>query len=145
MWVKVDRLNNWTATVFGEYENGFFQFCPISDSGEACFRIRDRRQIDGWHDALTAPLEENKWYHIVITYDSSSEDACLYINGELVSRIQDVPALYFLKRLYVDGDIYKPNFEGNIGEVVFYDRALNESDVMNLHGCYLLRSGFDAL
>ena len=144
MWIKVDKLSVWTATVFGEYENGFFQFCPVSDYGQACFRIRDRRQVDGWHDALIPTLEENKWYHIVITYDSASEEACVYVNGELGVMIEEVPALYFLKRLYVGGDIYKPTFEGDIDEVVFYDRALTASDVVNLYSCYVLRNGFDA-
>ena len=43
------------------------------------------------------------------------------------------------------GDIYKPTFEGDIDEVVFYDRALDEMDVLNLYNCYVLRNGFDAL
>lgn len=145
MWIKPDELDTWTATVFAEYENGFFQFCPYSEFGKAVFRIRDRRQIDGWHDAMIPPLETNKWYHIVITYDSYMEEACVYVNGELGSRMEEVPPLYFLKRLYVGGDIYKPTFKGDIDQLVFYDRALTKEDVLNLHNVYLLREGFDAL
>ena len=35
--------------------------------------------------------------------------------------------------------------EYDIDEVVFYDRALDEMDVVNLYSCYVLRNGFDAL
>ena len=94
---------------------------------------------------MIPPLETNKWYHIVITYDSYMEEACVYVNGELGSRMEEVPPLYFLKRLYVGGDIYKPTFKGDIDQLVFYDRALTKEDVLNLHNVYLLREGFDAL
>ena len=145
MWVKTDVNNDWTATVFAEYENGFFQFCPMSEFGKACFRIRDRRQIDGWHDVLYDPLQENVWYHVMITYDSTFEIASLYLDGKLVSKIENVPALYFLKRLFIGGDIYKPTYKGSICEVIFYDRALNSEEIAELYTGYTTMNGFDDL
>ena len=143
-WVKVDRLNVWTATVFAEYENGFFQYCPLSEYGESCFRIRDRRRLDAWCDSVGFPLEPDRWYHIVVTYDSAMEKAVLYIDSKVVGFCENVPALYFPKRLLVGSDIYKDTFEGSICELMFYDRPLDESEVDSLYQEYLAMEGFKA-
>ncbi len=144
MWVKVDRLNSWTATVFGEYENGFFQFCPLSEMGSSCFRIRDRRGVDAWYDTESEPLEVNKWYHIVISYDRMAERAALYKNGQCAGTCENVPAIYFPKRLLIGSDIYKNTFEGYISEVIFYDRALEGAEVSELFNDYISMEDFDA-
>ncbi len=144
MWIKPDRLTKWTATVFGEYENGFFQFCPLSEEGVSCFRIRDRRVVDSWHDTEYQPLQPDKWYHVVITYNRMEERATLYINGVPVSHSEDVPALYFLKRLMIGGDIYKPTFAGSICEVIFFDKSLKDSDVADLYENYITMEDFEA-
>lgn len=143
-WVKVDRLNEWTATVFAEYENGFFQYCPLSEYGQSCYRIRDRRRLDAWCDSLAFPLEPQRWYHLVLTYDSSQEKAILYIDGREVGFCEDVPALYFPKRLLVGGDIYKNTLEGTICELIFYDRALDATEIEEMYQGYISRDDFDA-
>lgn len=144
MWLRPEQITEWTSALFGEYENGFFQFCPMSDRGGACFRIRDRRQVDAWYDSVTAPLEAGKWYHVVIMYNRMAGRGLLYINGELVASCEDIEALYFLKRLYVGSDIYKVSFKGIICEVVFYDKALDHSDVVEMYESYTSMEGFDA-
>jgi len=144
MWLKVDRLIEWSAAIFGEYENGFFQFCPLSGKGESCFRIRDRRYVEGWFDSISEPLKENQWYHIVIMYDRMAGRGSLYINGELAGSCEDVEALYFVKRLFVGSDIYKDSFEGSICEVMFSDRAMKKSEVEELYQEYVSKPDFDA-
>ena len=144
MWVKVDRLNSWTATVFGEYENGFFQFCPLSEMGSSCFRIRDRRGVDAWYDTESEPLEPDKWYHIVISYDRMAERAAMYKNGQCEGTCENVPAIYFPKRLLIGSDIYKDTFQGYICEVIFYDRALEAAEVSELYNEYVAMDDFDA-
>jgi len=144
MWVKVDELNSWTATVFGEYENGFFQFCPLSEMGSSCFRIRDRRGVDAWYDTESEPLVPGKWYHIVISYDRMAERAALYKNGHCEGTCENVPAIYFPKRLLIGSDIYKDTFQGEICEVIFYDRALSSAEVTQLYNDYISMEDFDA-
>lgn len=143
-WVKVDQLNEWTATIFAEYENGFFQFCPLSERGESCFRIRDRRRLDAWCDSVGFPLEPDRWYHIVLTYDESKEKAVLYVDGKVIGFCENVPALYFPKRLLFGSDIYKKTLEGIICELIFYDRPLSEAEVVKLYQDYLAMEDFDA-
>ena len=141
-WVKVDRLNVWTATIFAEYENSFFQYCPLSEQGESCFRIRDRRRLDAWCDSVAFPLETDRWYHVVLTYDSEKEKAVLYIDGKTAGFCENVPALYFPKRLLFGSDIYKNTFEGSICELVFYDRSLTIDEVGALYQEYIGLEGF---
>ncbi|MBQ9119426.1 MAG: EAL domain-containing protein [Lachnospiraceae bacterium] len=143
-WVKVDKLRSWTATIFAEYENGFFQYCPLSEPGEACYRIRDRRRLDAWCDSMGLPLETDRWYHVVMTYDAAREKAVLYIDGLEVGHCEEVPALYFLKRLLLGGDIYKPTLEGSICELIFYDRPLEATEVQKLYRDYISMDGFKA-
>lgn len=137
MWLKVDRAILWSAAIFGEYENGFFQFCPLAENEQSCFRIRDRRIVDGWFDSVSEPLKENEWYHVTLSYHRLSGKASLYINGELKSYCVDVEALYFLKRLFIGSDIYKDSFEGSICEIVFYDRSLEPDDVKDIYEEYI--------
>ena len=144
MWLKVDRLITWSAAIFAEYENGFFQFCPLSERGESCFRIRDRRGLNRWNDSVTEPLEVDCWYHVVIKHDRRKSRASLYINAEEVGFCESVEAIYFPKRLLIGGDIYKECFEGSICEVIFYDRALRHEDIVELHECYTSMKDFDA-
>ena len=143
MWLKVDRLITWSAAIFGEYENGFFQFCPLSEKEQSCFRIRDRRIVDGWFDSVSEPLNENQWYHITLTYHRMSGKASLYIDGELKSYCVDVEALYFLKRLFIGSDIYKDSFEGSICDVIFYDKALDPASVKALYDNYVTDEAFN--
>ncbi len=144
-WVKPDRLSEWTATIFTEYENGFFQYCPLTDLGQSCYRIRDRRRLDAWCDSVAFPLETDRWYHIVSTYDASQEKAILYIDGKEVGCCENVPALYFPKRLLFGSDIYKRTFEGIICELIFYDRPLDATEVARLYQDYLAMEDFDGL
>jgi len=144
MWIKVDRLITWSAAIFAEYENGFYQFCPLSEEGEACYRIRDRRGLNTWNDSVTEPLETDRWYHVIIKHDRRKSRSSLYINAEEVGSCDGVEAIYFPKRLLIGGDIYKDCFEGSICEVIFYDRALRHEDIEELHEYYTSMKDFDA-
>ena len=143
-WVKTDKLGVWSSTIFAEYENGFFQYCPLSEKGESCFRVRDRRGLDAFLDAVSVPLETDRWYHIVMTYNTNIEKSVLYVEGKEVGYCEAVPALYFPKRLLVGSDIYKDTFEGTICELIFYDRPLDASEVAELHESYISMPDFDA-
>lgn len=141
-WLKPEKLNAWTAAIFGEYENGFFAYCPLAWEGHACYRIRDGRQSEGWYDTSSVSLWKNTWTHVVITYNSITEKASVYINGQPVNTIDNVPTLYSLKHLYLGTDVYQEAYQGYICELLFGNAVMSASEIYDLHQSYVTKPDF---
>lgn len=144
MWIKPEVLNTWSAAVFGEYENGFFSYCPYAWEGHSSFRIRDGRQAEAFYDTAAVNIWDNLWTYVVITYNSVIEKTSVYINGALVATMENVPTLYPLKRLLVGGDVYQVPFQGAICELIFFNHVLSFSEITNMHEKYDSAEDFTA-
>jgi hypothetical protein len=77
-------------------------------------------------------IEPGVWTHLAFTYDGST--LRLYVNGEEVES-EPVGMLDLQSKgpLYIgcDGPAYGDHFRGRIDEVRIYDRALDDSEVLN--------------
>ncbi|MBE5939737.1 MAG: EAL domain-containing protein [Lachnospiraceae bacterium] len=147
MWLKPEKNTTWASALFGEYENGFFSFCPLAWEGHCSYRVRDARQAEAFYDTNAVNIWENLWTHVVITYNSIIEKTSLYINGILVATMLDIPSLYPLNLLTVGGDVYQVGYHGSICELTFYNHVLSFSDIASLHEKYVTAedfTGFDA-
>ncbi len=144
MWIKPEEHSIWSAAVFGEYENGFFAYCPYAWEGHSSYRVRDGRQAEAFYDTAAVSLWRNLWTHVIITYNSVIEKTCLYINGELVSSMIEVPTLFPLTVLAVGGDVYQVPFKGNVAELIFYNHVLSFSDIIAMHENYKKQENFIA-
>ena len=81
------------------------------------------------------PLVENQWYHIALCYDGTKEQ--LFINGELQDEVAstvilDTPddRLWFGRNGYAANPKY---YNGIIDEIRIYNRALTETEIMDLY------------
>ena len=82
-------------------------------------------------------IDFNKWYHIVYTYNGSQ--ANLYIDNKLISTVNFTGSFYYTwgLNLIIGGRSNSPtseNFNGLIDDIAIYNRALTETEIINLYG-----------
>ena len=125
-----------------KYETGFCTLCPLAWEGHSDFRIRDSKEVNGWYDVSGVCLQEDVWWHYVITYNAKTETAVAFINGEVVGVMENVPTNRFAKRIMLGGDVFQPGYAGDICELVFYNEVKDYDFVKQLHQSYVSREDF---
>ncbi len=144
LWMRPKTLTAWTSAVFVKFESGFCSIVPFAWEGNSNCRLRDATQVSGWYDLTGCVLRENIWWHYMMTYNAKTETAVVFINGEPVSRLENVPANRFVNLALVGGDVYQPSFNGNICEVIFYNEVKDYDFVKELHQSYTSNEKFIA-
>ncbi|MBI1908578.1 MAG: laminin G domain-containing protein [Deltaproteobacteria bacterium] len=93
----------------------------------------DDNGIDMWHcGALSSATITGSWYHVVASYDSSSQIVKLYVNGLLQTTTQLSGPLNFQTGFLIGQDQNLNQwFNGLIDEVAIYNRALSTAEVRN--------------
>lgn len=137
MWIKPERLHSWTAALYIKFESGFLAIIPLAWDVYSNVRIRDSREVDGWHDVQAMPLQEGIWYNYAIVYNSKTETAYSFINGDVAGVMENVPANRYAKRIMVGGDVFQQSFQGEICEVIIYNEAKDFNFMKNMHESYI--------
>lgn len=93
----------------------------------------DGKQFDARTNTAITPLKADSWYKAVITYDGKT--AKIYINGKLAGS-QDMVIQKPVQSSYVligsTADTFGWGFNGIIGQVKVFDRALTDAEVTEL-------------
>ena len=144
MWVRPEKLYQWSATLYIKCETGFFATCPLAWEGHSDFRIRDSREINGWYDASAIQLHPNLWWHVVITYNAKTETGTYFINGDMIVQMVNTPPNHYVKWIIVGGDVFQPSYIGDICEITIYNEVLDYKFIENLHQSYVEKENFDA-
>ncbi len=144
MWIRPKASIAWSAALYVKFESGFASVVPFAWEGNSSFRIRDARAVSGWYDITACQLRENVWYHYVATYNAKTESAMVFINGEPVGRLENIPTNRFVTLVMLGGDIYQPSFTGNICELVFYNEVKDYDFIRDLHKFYVTKENFIA-
>lgn len=142
MWIYPIEEHSWSCALYVKYETGFFGMIPLAWEGHSSFRIRDSKEVDGWYDISGCKLQVNEWSHYVVSYNAKTETAYVYINGQLVGNMKNVPGNRYAKRIVLGGDVFQPSFIGKICEVTFYNEIRDHDFVYNLHQSYVTRDDF---
>ncbi len=144
MWIKPKENRMWSSALYVKFETGFCSIVPMSPDSHSDFRIRDSKEVSGWYDLVALTLQENVWYHYVVTYNAITERAISFVNGEVAFIMDNVPTNRFVKLIILGGDVFQPSFVGNICEVVFYNEAKDYDFVAKLHQDYVTNPDFNA-
>jgi hypothetical protein len=83
-------------------------------------------------------LDNNKWYHVVLTYDGSFIN--LYINGVLDNQKAQSGTIKATTNPFIIGSTYTGagyKFKGIIDEVLIYNRALSEDEIKAIYNYYM--------
>ena len=142
LWIKPEFLHQWTCAMYIKYETGFLAIIPQAWEGVSDCRVRDSRNINGWYDASGAPLQVGAWYHYVVTYNAKTETLVAFINGEVVSIVENVPTNRYARLIMLGGDPYQPSFQGDLCELVIYNETKDYDFVKELHERYISRENF---
>lgn len=144
LWIKAEKLHQWTSALFVKFETGFVSLVPLAWEGHSDFRIRDVKEINGWYDVSGCQLPENTWIHYVATYNAKTETSVAFLNGEVVGKLEDVPTNRFANWVALGGDVYQPSFVGYLCELVIYNEAKDYDFVKQLHQDYVTKENFIA-
>ncbi len=135
-WIRPKSTHSWTSAIYIKFETGFAIFSPYAFDGQASFRIRDSREVNGWYDATATALRLGMWWHVAMSYDAETEIATLYVNGEKVSQTENIHANRFVKRIVLGGDIFQQSLTGDMCEVMFFNVVKNPEDISKLYKSY---------
>lgn len=142
LWIRPHKTHLWTSALYIKYETGFCSIVPAAWEGHSCCRVRDSKEVNGWYDASGRQLVENVWTQFVITYNANTETLTAFINGEVVSIIENVPTNRYVKRVMVGGDVFQPSFVGDLCEIMIYNEAKDYDFVSDLHQQYVKNPKF---
>jgi diguanylate cyclase (GGDEF)-like protein len=144
LWIKPELLHFWSAALYVKFESGFCGIIPLAWEGHSDFRIQDAKEINGWYDISARQLLPDKWYHYVISYNAQTETATVFINGEVVNIMENVPTNRYVKWIILGGDIYQPSFIGHLCELVIYNETKDYIFVQELYDSYIQDKDFIA-
>jgi len=156
MWCKKDTagrtINTDTYTLFAMNRwNGYK--VQYQSANKIFFTVKGVNGTDTAYydrDDVTAVLDNEVWYHVVVTYKAGEMD--FYINGDLVKSWTDTPNppitlanpinitigqdLPTNKYLTVDGDFqvaWGGFFTGDLDDVMFYNVSLDGTQVKSIY------------
>ena len=86
----------------------------------------------------SSAISLNTWYYVVMTYDNSTSNATLYVNGLPVSSVSLVNGLaggygWTLGCDQFGNDVYQSFFNGSLDDVLVFNRTLNSSEIMGIY------------
>lgn len=142
LWINPEKLHEWVCSLYIRFEVGFAAILPLAWEGHSSFRIRDSKGPIGWYDVPNCRLAENKWTHITCVYNAKTETAIIFMNGEPIEQVEEVPTNRYVKQIMLGGDVFQPSFRGHMCELVIYNEAKDYEFVKNMFNSYVEREGF---
>ena len=88
----------------------------------------------GWQDEddtflATTPIRSSRWFHVVITLDSSSQNLKIYVNGNQEVDEQFQSDFTQINKLQINETFLTGEFTGFLSQMASWDSALDENDV----------------
>jgi len=143
MWIKVEKLNNWTSVLMGRADNGFMSIMPYAWERVPMYRAKDEWDENGWYDALGKELTTDEWVHLCVTFNSKTSLARIYQNGVITGKRDNMFELTECTILALGGDYYQESLTGFVSELSFYNYAKTEEEVMELYMSYVNSPDFN--
>ena len=137
MWIRPEEVHLWASALYVRFETGFSSMLPLAWEGNSDFRIRDSKDVNGWYDTGSYMLEEGRWWYFSVSYNSKTETAALYINGERMAQLKDVPTQRHVVWVILGGDVFQPSFIGDICELQIFNEAKDADFMKELYDRYV--------
>jgi hypothetical protein len=94
------------------------------------------RQLNWWQGGIVylgnAVLDVGMWYHVAITYDSSTDTLTGYVNGTPDGSVIHTPVVLPSTALMGNNDSAQEPVDGLIDEMSVYGRALEPSEIQDI-------------
>jgi VCBS repeat-containing protein len=143
-WINVDSFGGSDGRIFAKSDGSFnqdhtFMLSLLDQGGNNYLRLR--LSAGGYTEGLiansAAPIMTGSWYHVAATYDVTTGDMAIYLNGEQVEfanhsvggAVDQDPT----QNVWIGGNPIGGNFfDGRIDEAVLMQRALTGSEIAAL-------------
>lgn len=111
----------------------------VSSNGELFMSVQPdlklRFEFGGSNKVSTGTISLGSWFHVATTYPGgTNQNLLIYINGVLDSTHVNTTARNIMGTIVLGGHQSVPNieWEGNISDVVFYDRQLSHDEILEI-------------
>jgi len=148
-WWMIDNHDSW-GTIMSKSETsstkGYNLLTRQGEDSPLRFRIGGWQAYGGWGSECRLPegaFEDGQWVHITCTYDSASDTATMYVNGELLENGDYNPKTGIAgpggyceglnnpdEPLYIAGN--PESFTGIMDEVAIWDHALTPDEIQSV-------------
>jgi len=147
-WWMVDNYGSWCTILdksAGSSSRGYnILLRPSGEDSPLRFRIGGWQAYGGWGGECRVPqgaYSDGTWVHVACTYDSATDTATIYINGEVAENGSYNPKVGAASHcdgvnnpdevLYIGGG--QESFGGIVDDVRIYDRALSTDEINQLY------------
>ncbi|WP_433701050.1 LamG-like jellyroll fold domain-containing protein [Nocardiopsis sp. CA-288880] len=144
-WVRLDEIGRNAAAVAqnGNDHSGFtlaYQYTYDWNNWVMKLPPEDRTGATGWHRALSTHAPEfGRWTHLAATYDHTSREVTLYVDGTRNGTVEVPAAWNAAGPVVIGGGRFEQQFAdawaGDISDVHLYQGVLDEDEIRAvLHG-----------
>jgi hypothetical protein len=85
------------------------------------------------------PYKNSAWYYWAFTFDFKNNFACIYLNGELISKINIQPIVFSLGEFFIGAESDgSDKLKGAVTDVSLWDVALRQDDIIRISSKKLL-------
>ncbi|MCF6193674.1 MAG: DUF5050 domain-containing protein, partial [Kangiellaceae bacterium] len=132
-WVYIDELqpsrvivhkgiDSLTHTYYLGLYNSAIQFALSPDGG-------------GWNNVVSGDtdIQINKWHHVAVTFDDSSDEVKFYLDGSNISTgLTAITPQINTGDIHIGGNYDGYNFPGRLDDVRIYNRVLAAEEIVDL-------------
>lgn len=139
-WVRLDEVGANTAAVSqsGNDHSGFtlaYQYTYDWNNWVMKLPPEDSTGATGWHRALSDHAPEfGRWTHLAATYDHTSREATLYVDGAEQGTVEVPNAWHANGSVVIGGGRFEQQFAdawaGDISDVFLYQGVLDEHEIL---------------
>lgn len=133
-WWKPETTNVEQGLVWKAVQGGDGYWVKQASDGRIDFTIAFNGS--GTDSYSTSILTTGTWYHIVATFDTSTKEMKIYVNGtsETINTAGDIIDSNQSNSFYIGVDYVNSRYaDGVIDEVVVWDRKLSDTEIQTLY------------
>lgn len=142
MWIKINELTTWGSAIYIKHETGFASIIPHAWEGCSTFRIRDSKNVNGWHDTAGCQFPVGVWVHTAAIYNAKTETTVFMINGDVLDTSKNVPTQRFVKRILLGGDVFQNSIKADICELKLYNDVKSPVEIKEMFEEYTSEPDF---
>jgi hypothetical protein len=151
MWVNQDVFSN-AASVFNlrtaANSSGFTLEPAFNVPGNFLLAVNTDGTPSGFSSLIPGGFPFGRWFWIAATFDAATHTMRVYRDGLVVAERSDVPgtnmALTGSELLAIGHNIVNGgNFDGGLDDVLYFDYALAQAELLEILGDRVFRDGFE--
>ena len=135
-WIKTNETFAYTESrcAFGGIDLTFGANYTLGRLGSE-FGSPDDMKVRVFNTFGTTKLNDNSWHNIIYTYDYTSKEVKVYVDGNTTPEISATVSLFRSKKIAIgwNGTTSSYHFEGNVDEASYFNSVLTPANVSSIY------------